>query len=84
MVQGADASCTNDRNQTPLYQAVENEHTAASDALCAASPSAVNTADEWGLSPLHIAAKAGDVGTVAVLLSHQVWQSSLAYQTRPA
>ena len=41
-------------------------------ALCQAGPQAVNKADEWGLSPLHIAARAGDADIVTMLLLAQV------------
>ena len=71
-LQGANASGTNDRDQTPLYCAVEHQHTAAAHLLCTASPVTVNKADEWGLTPLHIASRAGNVNTVTALLLCQV------------
>ncbi len=71
-LQGADASDTNDRDQTPLYCAVEHQHTAAAHLLCSASPATVNKADEWGLTPLHIASRSGNVNIVTALLLCQV------------
>lgn len=70
--QGADPFAKNDHQQTPLYTAVEAKQTAAVQCLCQACPSTVNTADEWQLCPLHIAARAGDVNIVTLLLLAQV------------
>lgn len=71
-LQGADATANNDQEHTPLYAAVAAKQNAAVQALCQAGALAVNTADEWGLSPLHIAARAGDADTVTLLLLAQV------------
>lgn len=71
-LQGADPSASNDQEQTPLYKAVEAKQAACAQILCQAGPHAVNKADEWGLCPLHIAARAGDVDIVTLLLLAQV------------
>ena len=71
-LQGADPSATNDQEQTPLYKAVEAKQAAAAQALCQFGPQAVDKADEWGLTPLHIAARAGNVDIVTLLLLAQV------------
>ena len=71
-LQGADASNTNDRDQTPLYCAVEHQHTAAAHLLGSVSPATVNKADEWGLTPLHIASRSGNVNIVTALILCQV------------
>ena len=70
--QGADASRTNDLCQTALYLAAEHQKPAAVQLLCKACPSSVNTANEWGLTPLHIAARSGDTDTIETLLLYQV------------
>ncbi|KAL3131575.1 hypothetical protein ABBQ38_007875 [Trebouxia sp. C0009 RCD-2024] len=69
--QGADPSATNDQEQTPLYKAVEAKQAVATQALCQFGPGAVNQADEWGLCPLHIAARAGNADIVTLLLLAQ-------------
>lgn len=61
-----------------MYAAVEAKQGAAVQALCQAGPLAVNKADEWGLSPLHIAARAGDADIVTLLLLAQVRWSLFA------
>ena len=71
-LQGADAAALNDQEQTPLYMAVEAKQASAVHALCSAAADTVNQADEWGLTPLHIAARAGSVDTVIRLLLAQV------------
>lgn len=71
-LQGADAAASNDQEQTPLYAAVEAKQGAAVQTLCQADPHAVNKADEWGLSPLHVASRAGDADIVTLLLLAQV------------
>lgn len=71
-LQGADPSATNDQEQTPLYKAVEAKQAVATQALCQFGPGAVNQADEWGLCPLHIAARAGNADIVTLLLLAQV------------
>lgn len=71
-LQGADAAASNDQEQTPLYAAVAARQSAAVQALCQAGAHAVNTADEWGLSPLHTAARAGDADVVTLLLIAKV------------
>lgn len=55
-----------------MYAAVAAKQSAAVQALCEVEAHAVNTADEWGLSPLHIAARAGDADIVALLLLAKV------------
>lgn len=76
-----------------MYAAVGAKQGAAVQALCQAEgPHAVNIADEWGLSPLHIAARAGDADIVTLLLLAQVrwclfasvhvlWASVCVYST---
>lgn len=71
-LQGADPIATNDQEQTPLYKAVEAKQATATQALCQFGPGAVNQADEWGLCPLHIAARTGNVDIVTMLLLAQV------------
>ena len=75
-LQGAEASATNDQEQTPLYKAVEAKQAAAAQALSHCGPQAVNNADEWGLTPLHIAARAGNADIVTLLLMAQVRTTS--------
>ena len=71
-LQGADPFARNDHEQTPLYVAVEAKQTKAVQLLCQTCPCTVNNADEWGLCPLHIAARAGNVDAVTLLLLAQV------------
>ena len=63
---------TNAKAQTPLYLAAEHQQPAAVQLLCQAAPVAVNHADEWGLTPLHVAARAGSADAVQALIRYQV------------
>ncbi|KAL0017956.1 hypothetical protein WJX77_008045 [Trebouxia sp. C0004] len=82
--QGADASDTNDCDQTPLYCAVEQQHTAAAHLLCSASRAIVDKADEWGLTPLHIASRSGNVNIVTALLLCQADPLQQSWDKRTA
>ncbi|DBA77943.1 TPA: hypothetical protein ACH3X2_008364 [Trebouxia sp. C0005] len=84
LTQGADASNTNDRDQTPLYCAVEHQHTAAAHLLGSVSPATVNKADEWGLTPLHIASRSGNVNIVTALILCQADPLQQSWDKRTA
>ncbi|DBA98693.1 TPA: Ankyrin repeat and death domain-containing protein 1B [Trebouxia sp. C0004] len=84
LVHGADASDTNDCDQTPLYCAVEQQHTAAAHLLCSASRAIVDKADEWGLTPLHIASRSGNVNIVTALLLCQADPLQQSWDKRTA
>lgn len=71
LAHGADPTATNAKAQTPLYLAADHQHPAAIQLLCQAAPAAVNRADEWGLTPLHMAARAGSANAVQALLRYQ-------------
>ena len=62
----------NDKAHTPLYLAVKQQNPAVVQCLCQGAPAAVNTADEWGLTPLHLAARLGDADSIRLLLNHQL------------
>ena len=70
--QGADPMAINDKAQTPLYCAVEQQHPAAVQCLSQDAPAAVNKADEWGLTQLHVAARLGHADSIRLLLNQQV------------
>ncbi|KAL6840745.1 hypothetical protein ACP4OV_029609 [Aristida adscensionis] len=59
---------TNSRGETALHDAVRGGHEAAARALAAADPGLVALRDGDGESPLYMAAAAGSLGIVRVLL----------------
>lgn len=75
-LQGADLLHATATGETPLHLAVRGQHLEAVKLLCQTA-AACNTADEWGLTPLHVAAKVADVATVRALMLGQVTRSLL-------
>ena len=66
-LQGADVLHANGTGETALHLAVKYGHLEAASRLCQ-TEAACNKADDWGLTPLHVAAKAANIGIVRALL----------------
>jgi len=72
LLRGAQANAAGDYRTTALHVAVRRGHADVVRILCdAAGKSPINTEDEWGYAPLHLAASAGHVAAVRELLEHR-------------
>ena len=70
-MQGADVLHANGTGETALHLAVKHGHLEAVSLLCQ-TEGACNKADDWGLTPLHVAAKATNVSIVRSLMLGKV------------
>lgn len=61
----------NGTGETALHLAVKHGHVEAAGLLCQ-TEGACNKSDDWGLTPLHVAAKATNVGIVRALMLGKV------------
>ncbi|XP_045486920.1 arf-GAP with coiled-coil, ANK repeat and PH domain-containing protein 2 [Pieris rapae] len=78
---GADPTCRNDRQRTPLHCAVLSGSVMACSFLLL-NGSKINDQDEDGMTPLHLATEAGHTGQVCLLLRYRADQAIVDNQGR--